>query len=706
MAYDAEHESADEDRGEVSEDPQLPILQMAASGENIAKYLEDSKLAEIGSEAVRLYKLDRDSMSDWIKEMDTGIDLAKLVAKEKTYPWKKASNVRFPLITTAALQFNARAYGAIVPSDGAIVKGKVFGADAQGKKSARADRIAAHMSWQLISEIEEWEEETDRLLVQLPIVGTMFRKVWYDEAMRRPRCSILPPGALIVNDKVTTLADAPRITQEFSLYPYELATKRRSGSYRDIDYIEIKNDDNQEAQGFIEQHLRLDLDDDGYEEPYIVVIHRESEKVARIVGDFRPEDIKAGQDGIVAISANTYFVPYHFMPSIDGGFWGTGFGRLLGGTSEAINSLINLMLDAGHMAAMGGGFLGSEFRIKGGSHRMEPGKWTMTTAKGADIRSSVVPMTFPGADSTLFQLLGLLIDSGKDVAGIKDVLLGDTGGRAQTATTTLALIEQGMQQFTAIYKRVYRSLRQEFKLLARINAETVDPQTYNAFHDEVQTVPDPQTGEPIEQPAMFDPSQEYGAADMDICPVADPLSVTKAQEAAKAQIVMELAQAGMADQSVAAQRILEAASIDDIEELLPKPPAPEEQQAQQMMQQMQMESAQTELMNGKVDIELKLAKIESERASAAETMSGIALEQFNAKVNAVKTMMEDQRAKVDQLLAVRSGGMAGQQDGAGGMGGAPQAFGDGSAGLQGSVFPGQPMAGSPQGSPAPFGFGA
>lgn len=641
---------------------QMTVLQMAASGQNVASFLPSEELAKIGSEAVRLYKLDKSSMSEWLKMMERGIELAKLVAKDKSYPFPGAANVKYPLITTAALQFNARSYPAIVPADGAVVKGRTFGADKDGLKAARADRVAAHMSWQLINRIDEWEEETDRLLVQLPIVGTMVRKVWYDEVMGRPKCRLIDPGKFIVNDNVKTLTDAPRQTEEFTLYPYELTTKRLAGSYRDVDYVDGAGEDDQEPQDFIEQHTRLDLDGDGYEEPYIVTVHVETERVARIVGDFRMEDILMGPMGVTHIPATTYFIPYHFMPSIDGGFWGTGFGLLLGGISETVNTLINMMLDAGHMASLGGGFLGSEFRIKGGGNRFRPGEWKTPAAKGSDIKQSIVPLTFPGPDATLFQLLGLLIEAGNDVAGIKDVLMGDTGGRAQTATTTMALIEQGMQQFTAIYKRVYRSLRHEYKQLAYINASTVSPEEYNAFHDEEMPAVDPMSGQvvpgpdgaPMMVPAQYDPAEEYGYADMDICPVADPRSVSKMQEAAKAAVVMELAQAQMVDPMEAAKRTMEAASIGDVDDLMPKP-----NPLAQVLEQAQAESMMTDLQQKKVDVELTLAKIDSERAKAAETMAGIQLEQHQQRLDGLKLMMEDRRERLDTLLSSGFGAMAG-----------------------------------------------
>lgn len=633
----------------------MAVLQMAASGQNIASFLPGDELAKIGNEAVRLYKLDKASMKDWLAQMEKGIELAKLVATDKAYPWPKASNVKYPLLTTAALQFNARSLPAIIPPEGNIVKPKTYGSDPQGRKAARAERVAGHMSYQLMVQMPEWKEETDRLLTQLPIVGTMVRKVWRDDIEGRNRCRLVEPGAFIVNDKVKTLSDAPRKTEEFALYPHEINSKRRAGIYRDVDLVEPDAEDDQSPQDFIEQHCRLDLDGDGYEEPYIVTVHVETERVARIVGDFTEEDIATGPRGITRIRANTYFVAYHFMPSLDGGFWGTGFGLLLGSTSEAINSIINLMLDAGHMASLGGGFIGSDFRIKGGHQRMRPGEWKKAQAKGAEIRNSIVPLTLPGPDATLFKLLGLMIESAQDVAGIKDILLGESGDKVQTATTTMALIEQGMQQYTAVYTRIYWAMGDEFKLLAKLNT-SVDPAEYNAFHDDVMPammmgpngqpmpVPGPD-GQPQMVPAQFNPREEYALADMDICPVADPRSVTKMQEMAKAQLVMDLAINGQLDRMEAARRILEAGAVTDVDDLLPKPDPIAEQ-----MGQLQFAAAQADVQLKQVELMKAEAEIGKLRADAAATLSGIELEQAETNLKAMEIRLKDDRERLATLV--------------------------------------------------------
>lgn len=660
----------------------LTTLQQVVGMTNIADHLTEQMLSKVGIDALQGYSIDKASMSDWLQSMKKGIELAKLVKKDKNYPFPNCSNVKYPLITSAALQFNGKAYPAIVASEG-IVKAKVYGSDPSGAKAARGERVAEHMSWQFTSKIEEWETETDKLLVLLPIVGQMFRKVWYDTVEGRPRCRLVDPGALIVNEKAKSLSQAPRISEEIYLFPDEVRTRVRSGQFREDDYLE-GDERHKKAELFIEQHCRLDLDQDGYEEPYIVTLHKASGKVARIVADFEMKDLRIGPAGVVAINRNSYFVSYQFLPGLDGGFFGTGFGLLLGDISESINTTINMMMDAGHMASMGGGFIGSEFRIKGKSSRFNPGEWKTPAATGGDIRSSIVPITFPGPDATLFQLLGLMIEAGKEVASVKDVLTGDTGGKQMTATTTLALIEQGMAVFTAVYKRIFRSLKQEFKLVAETNAATVTPEEYNQFHDAVG---------PDGQPIMLDPREEYNLVGMDIEPVADPNTVTKMQAAAKAQVGLQMAEMGMVDKQEAANRMIEAMSLGDVEALAVKPNPMDE-----MMGQMSVKSAEADLTLKLVDVELKIAEIEKTRAEAFKTMEEAEAQAFATTIDAARKRLEGVRDEIQQSIATGFGPMASGPGGQGGSSASGGQFGGTGAGLQTGLLDRPAMAGG-----APFG---
>lgn len=697
-------EEQQEEMLDLSELPPDQFVQFVTEAQNIAEFLPDDELKRIGGMVVMEYDLDKESMDDWLKRMEKGVDLAKLTKKEKNYPFTGSANIKYPLITSAAMQFNARAYPAIVPATN-VVKVQTYGSDPQGMKAARGERVSEYMSYQLSNRVKEWEEQTDSLLVQLPIVGTMVRKVWFDTVKNRPCFKLLDAGAFIVNDKVKNLDDAPRMSEEMYLYPNEIESRVRIGDHIPIEVSQEKTDP-QASIMFIEQHRLLDLDDDGYEEPYIVTVHHESQQVVRIVADFMPMDVAfeteqqsqmqqvPEQDpltgevylrevpapvevpvAINGIQRGSFFVAYHFLPALDGGFWGTGLGLLLGDISETINTIMNMLLDAGHYASLGGGFIGSEFRIKGGAQRMGPGEWRQVNSNGQDVRSAIVPLQVNGPDATLYSMLGMLIEAGREIASVKDVITGDSGGQQMTATTTLALIEQGMTVFTAAYKRIFRSLKDEYKLLGSINAETVTPEDYNAFLDDTD-----QQGQPV----MHDPQADFGAADMDICPVADPRSVTKMQEAAKAELLRVLAGDGLVDPAVAGQRILEAASIGDVEELAPKPNPVQEQ-----LSMMQVQAAQADLAQKMADIELTMAKVESERAGAIKDLAGAELDKRTARIDAILKLLEMQRDGLAQTLKDQSNGAPAS---AGGLAGQPGNGGIGQlAGGAGGGIPGLPI---------------
>ncbi|MDC0657057.1 hypothetical protein N6L27_03505 [Leisingera sp. SS27] len=642
------------------------FVAFAVQSQNLAAEISEEKLREIAQQVLRDYHLDKDSMSEWFQKMERGIKLASLVKEDKSYPFNGAANVKYPLVTSAALQFNARAYPAIVPPD-QVVKAKVWGNDQGGLKAARALRVSTFMSYQLSGPIEEWEEETDNLLVQLPIVGTMVRKWWYDPAASRARCRLVDPGKFIVNDKVKNLNDAPRCSEELPLYPVEIEQRVRSGSFVEFEFTEDP-EDAQGQQEFVEQHTRLDLDKDGYPEPYVVTVHVETQTVVRLVADFRETDVQFTTEerpvevavpvqdpvtgetviatatqveeyatGIRSIKRGSYFVAFKFLPSLDGGFHGTGLGLLLGDISETINSIINMLLDAGHYASLGGGFIGAEFRMKGGAQRHRPGEWKMVQSSGQAVRESIVPMTFPGPDATLFQMLGMMIDAGRELASVQDVMTGEAPRQNQTATTTIALIEQGMMVFTAAYKRIFRALKSEYSLLAGVNAETITPEEYNAFLDE-------------ERPA--DPAEDFNLSDMNIQPVADPRSVTKMQQAAKAQMLFEWAQAGIVDQGEALSRMSEAMDIEDVESLMPQPDP-----MQQQMGMMQMQAAQADLALKMADVELKLAQVEETRSQVIENITRaendttrVQLEAKRNRMDALFKTLEEDRARLETAI--------------------------------------------------------
>ena len=660
--------------GQATERKKAPALEKVLAklvayeaSPNIAQDLLDAdedagkeQLDKIGHEVERKYKIDKDSRSEWEEGSERAMNIALQVRKPKNYPFDGAANIKYPLVTVAALQFGARAYPAII--DGSrIVKGQVVGNDSgvpikddngdpkvdplsgeplwlkkPGEKRAKADRVSRHMSYQLLNEMEEWEEEMDVLLHHLPIVGCAFKKVYRSETLARNKSDLVPAIHLVVNNKVRSLDEAPAVTHEVFLYPQDIEERRLSGTFLDIDLpgpaTDGQDNDEDAPHMFLEQHRFIDLDEDGYKEPYIVTVHKDSCQVVRIVANFRMDAVKDNGKKIVRIPKDQYFVKYSFIPDPKGGFYDIGFGRLLESLGETIDTTINQMLDAGHLQNAGGGFIGTGIRLKkGGQIKVSPGRFEQVETSGK-LGDQIHMHQFQGPSPVLFNLLGMMIDAAKDITAVKDILTGDTEGKVQTATTTLAMIEQGLKVFTAIYKRIYRALKDEFKLLFELNARHIDEKEYYTFNDEQEVVE----------------ASDYDLASMDVCPVADPKMVTDMQRMAHAQLLMQIAEhpafGPLQNATEALRRIYEAAGTEEPDKLIVKQQGPSEGEKLQLeeikskavknMASAEKDAAETE----KTKIETSLLPRQAD-ADVTDTLAG-----------AQKTMLETAMAPADRLM--------------------------------------------------------
>lgn len=564
---------------------------------NICDELDESVLSEIGMRVVEEYRIDDTSRSEWKEKAEKAMELTMQRTKEKTYPWPKASNVIFPTMTEASNQFAARAYAGIIP-DATIVKGKVYGADdgvavedpinqgqpmmhpdtgkpmwivEPGARAAAANRTAEYMSFQLLEEQPEWESDTDKMLHILPIIGCYFRKSYFDPDLGRNVSQAVSGLKVIINYWATSIYLAPRISEEMRLYPYEIEEKIRSGYFRDVQLGAAMDGgmDKSAPHTFIEQHRRIDLDQDGYEEPYIVIVHRDTNTVVRITARFDPEGIETDEteEMILRIQPVHYYTQYDFLPNKEGGLYGQGFAQLLMPLNEAINTTINMMIDAGHLQNTGGGFMGKSLSMHSGSLRVSPGHFTPVNASGKDIREAIVQFEWPGPSAALFQLLGLLIEASKDVSSVKDVLAGDVKAQTMSPTVFLAMVEQGVQVFSAIYKRIHRSLRDEFDKLYRLNRIYLEESKVYQHGDVSKTI------------TRDDFKMGWG-----VQPVSDPKMVADAVRIARAEFLAQYKDDPMFDGMEIRRRILEAAHIEKPEKLLTGKPAPNPEVAIKMVE--------------------------------------------------------------------------------------------------------------------------
>jgi chaperonin GroES len=587
---------------------------------NIAKELDQDLLNKIGNEAFEGFTHDLQSREEWDRHIDEWIKLAKQTIEPKTYPWPRASNVKYPLLSTAAMQFAARAYPSLVPANGRVVNAKAIGKDPTGQKSQVAEAVSLYMSWQLLREMDGWEEEMDKLLIMLPIVGTMFKKTYWDP-MNEKNCSkLVLPKNLVVNYWAKSLKDAERISEILEMSPRKVKERQQSKLWLDVDLGEAPQPETKKPNSpsvqdettpytIIEQHTFLDLDEDGYKEPYIVTFHKESKRVLRIAARFDETTISIADDGSLRkIEPIQYYTKFGFIPNPDGGFYDIGFGVLLGPINESVNTLINQLVDAGALNNLQSGFLGKGLRLRMGETRFQPGEWKVVNSTGDDLKKQIVPMPSKEPSNVLFQLMGALITSGKELASVAEIFVGKTPGQNTPATTTMATIEQGMKVFTAVYKRIYRALNEEFEKLARLNYLYVNPATYVDVVDmEVN-------------PTDFDLKLN------NIFPGADPTAVSQTEKLLKAQGLMELLPSGVLDPVKVVMRILDAQEQPNWEELLnpqvaqtgqlpPPPPDPKllemqmkgqmEQQKIQMQSQAQQQKMELEARDKAVQLAMK-----------------------------------------------------------------------------------------------------
>ena len=610
-------------------------LEEIVGNPNVAELLSDRDLATIGSEVNNNFDADLTSRSDWEKRTEQSMKLALQVYEAKSFPWPNASNIKFPLITIAALQYHARAYPALVSSD-TPVKCRTLGDDPDKIKAARAARVEAHMSYQVLEEDEDWEAETDKVLITQPIVGCAFKKTYFDPIKRHNISENVFAKDLVVNYWTKSLDTAPRITHllyytsndiyervarklwlplksERASTPFKTPLGQSTDKVQGTGSPEVT--DTSTPHLFLEQHRFLDLDGDGYEEPYIVVIDKNSKQVMRIVARFFTESIKYQEEDntkVLSIFAERYFTKFPFIPSPDGGFYDLGFGLLLGPLNDSINTLINQLVDAGTMANTAGGFMSKGMKMRGGNQTFAPLEWKHVESTGDDLRKNLVPLPVREPSQVLFTLLNLLINYGERIGGAVDILVGQNPGQNTPAETSRTMAEQGMKIFTGIFKRTYRSLRDEYRKQYRLNQLYLD--------DNVEYISEAKGAGVIVY-------KDYEGPTTDVRPAADPNIVSDSQKMMQVSAVRQAAtEVPLYNRYEVEHRFLEALKVQDIDKVLPDPKGPE-------------------AIPPGVDVKLQIEQLRAQTAKADQ--------ELKMKISLLKLMKEAEvgQAKIKKLEA-------------------------------------------------------
>ena len=592
--------------------------------DNIADLLSEETLTTIGNDVVTGFELDLESRMPWFTRYESAMKLAMQVMEIKNFPWPKASNVKFPSTTLAALQFHARAYPMLVPSR-ELVNIKSIGRDVLGIKRRRAERIKIHMNYQFLDQMEEWEEDMDRLLITLPITGTEFKKVYYSSELGRPVSRHIFSKDLVVDYYASSLDTAYRVTEILSLTHNEIVEYQRAGVFRQCSFHEdtsavredvttkvqdaiqgknrVEGDTKAVAREVLEQHGWCDLDGDGYKEPYIFTVDRTTRKVLRIVARFKKENITSSRNQIIKIKPDIYYVKFDFIPSPDGGFYSIGFGTLIYPINEAINTLINQLIDSGTLSNLQSGFISKQFKIRGGGYQFNPGEWKEVPAMMQDLKAGILPLPAREPSMVLFELLGLLINIGEKVTSTTDMLVGENPGQNQKATTTMAVIENGMKVFTAVYKRLRRALSKEIVMVYDINKVYLDESEYF-------TIVDP---DGMDAQQLKIAQNDYEDDKLDIRPTADPNAVSQFHKILRAEALLNTIQFGAPVRPIL-MRYYEALEIENPEEVLPPPP-----EAQQPPLEAQLAIAESQREDVKVQLDAEIKTREQSRKEL-ETM--------------------------------------------------------------------------------------
>jgi hypothetical protein len=618
----------------------LPALvklhEWASKGGDISDSLDPGVVVRMGTDAVRQWDLDNGSRQTWMNLAEASLAMAAQETDDeegqKDYPFENASMINYPLLTVASQQFAARAYPELVKGD-KVVGVKAFQppptrpgpiqiakagpqpqgpqeaqqatqdiqgaqqADAQqaamiAARSARAERVKAYMNYVIFYRMDNWENETDQLLHEAPIVGVGFKKVYFAST---GLCSAYVSATrLTVHNGTKSIWKCPRITQDYDEYPNDIKVKQRAGEFRNID-LPVVGDDPDEPRLLIEQHRLDDLDGDGLAEPYICTVDVQTRQVLRIEPAYTLEDIFVDEvtNRVLRIERWLPFPAFFFLPDPKGRFYGIGFGRLLASIMDSVDTSINQLIDAGNAEIAGGGFIASSVRLQGsgqgGSVFQRPGEYQTVSTNGPDLKQAIWERTVPHPSAVTMQLLEMLLAAAKDIAAVKDVISGE-GPQNAPVGTTMALQNQALTVFSAIWKRMYRGFRDEFHLLYRATKRWATERERKEYAE--------LTGGNLDE--------DFQGDGTDIQPIANPTVVTKLQKMARNQALIQLAEspvgiaAGMT-QSGPAQEIvrdvLDTLEYDRPERFLaPVPPNPlEVAKAQDLSATAQLKAADAKL---------------------------------------------------------------------------------------------------------------
>ena len=551
----------------VNFDPRMEAPDTGDFYENLAENIEDRVSSMVSSELMEQYEANKDGRKDWEDAYRTGLELLGFKYEERSEPFRGATGVTHPLLAEAVTQFQAQAFGELLPAGGPV-RTEVLG-EVTPEADSQADRVRHFMNYQITCVMKEYTPEFDQMLFYLPLSGSTFKKVYHAEFLERAVSKFVPAEQLIVPYTATDLETAENVTHVIQISENELRKKQVAGFYRDIEVSASQSDpsDVQEemddisgiSPNYLDQEVTLlechvDLDLEGYEDtgddgeptgiklPYVVTVSENNGKILSIRRNYRPDD--------PARKKNQYFVHFKFLPGF--GFYGLGLIHMIGGLSRTATAALRQLIDAGTLSNLPAGFKTRGLRIRNDDEPLSPGEFRDVDSPGGAIRDSLMLLPYKGADQTLFQLMGFCVEAGQRFAATSNLQVGD-GNQQAAVGTTIAMLEQGAKVMSAIHKRLHYAQKEEFELLASVFGEYLPPEyPYNVVGAE-RTIK----------------AEDFDAR-VDVVPVSDPNIFSMAQRVTLAQTELQLAQSAPELHNLyeAYRRMYRAVGVKDVDAIL------------------------------------------------------------------------------------------------------------------------------------------
>ena len=543
---------------------ELPEDSEDAFYENLAETLDEETLSSIGLQIYENFEADKSSRSEWESMFERGFDLLGLKLEETTEPFEGAATAVHPLLIESAVKFQSRASQELFPASGPV-KAQVLG-DVTESRQRQATRVQNFMNYQLTEQMPEYFDEFERMLFHLPLIGSAFKKIYYDASIQRPVSEFIPIDQFYVSYYATDLRQADRYTHILYRSPIEMDRQIAAGMYAEIDLpdpylpdqsaltekmdsvLGLSPSSSSDMQYvLLEQHCYLDLEDLGVSAPYIVTIEESTQRVLSIRRNWNEDD--------KTMQKKMFFTHYRFVPGF--GFYGLGLIHFLGNITMSATAAMRSLIDAGQFANLPGGFKAKGVRIVGDNDPIAPGEFKEVEATGMDLNKSIISLPYKEPSQTLYQMLTFLSGAGQKFADTTEQVITE-GSNYGPVGTTMALLEASSKFFSAIHKRLHKSQKDEFRILARINQESL-PQEY-----------------PYDVPGVSETIfRDDFDGRVDIIPVSDPNIPSSAHRLMMTQMAMQLAQTappGMFNMEELNRTLLSAANIPNIDRILPRKP--------------------------------------------------------------------------------------------------------------------------------------